>query len=438
MDRCVVRQPIKEMKTEKVVGYELLFQGGSDSFYDETETSVADTISGFLLNNSSKITSDKPVFITFTPSLLFRNTPKMFEKDKVIIQIEDNLIIHPLSMPIIKRYCNEGYALAINDFQFSPKYFSILEYASYIRISVSGKSEQTSSKERNSLDNIVKMAQGFGKKCIATGVDSPEEHEFAVKLGVDFLEGNYVARSLVSKVEKVQYMQGNFFQLVVAVSKDEPDMAEIEDIVSRDAGLTFALLKLVNSAFFALRRRTASIRQALVTLGIGQLRQWVYMLSFNQEGDESSEEILKLSFLRAKFASDLSEKVRNCSLTKNDAYMMGMFSTLEYMVNASPEEILSEIPVNQEIKDALLKKEGVGGTIYQLILTYEKADWKESRGLAEALDVPTKILAQMYINCVEEVNAIWRDLVTDYARPGESKVFEGIDDKKEHIEDVLF
>lgn len=437
MDRCVVRRPIKETKTEKIIGYELLFQGGSDSFYNESESSVADTISGFLLNNSSKITNDKPVFITFTPSLLFRNTPKLFEKDRIIIQIEDNLIIHPLAMPIIKRYCSEGYELAINDFQFSPKYFSMLEFVSYIRINVKGKSLSTSVKEKNSLDNIVKMTKGFGKKCIATGVDTQEEHDFAAGLGVDFVEGNHVAKTLSSKVEKVQYMQGSFFQLVVAVSKEEPDMEEIEEIVSRDAGLTFALLKLVNSSFFALRRRTASIRQALVTLGIGQLRQWVYMLSFNQGSDPGSEELLKISFLRAKFASDLADRIKNCPLTKTDAYMMGMFSTLDYMVNATLEEILNEIPVNQEIKDSLIKQNGVGGVIYNLILAYEKADWKVSRALAEELEVPTSMLSQIYINCVEDVNEIWKSLTTELARPGETKTFKE-DDGKDHIEDVLF
>lgn len=437
MNKCVVRQAIKKLDTKKVVGYELLFQTGNEGFFDEPEASAADTIAGFLMNNSSKIFNDKPMFITFTPSLLFRKTPKMFEKDKVIIQVEDNLVVHPLALPIIKKYCEEGYQFAINDFQFSPKYFSILEYAEFIKINVSGIKESSSAKEKNSLDNIVKMAQGFGKKCIATGISCQEEYNFAEKLKVDYLEGNYVSETLVSKVDKTKYMQGNFFQLMIAVSQDEPDMAEIEEIISRDAGLTYALLKLINSAYFALRKRTASIRQALVTLGIRQLRQWVYMLSFDQEQNDDAEEMLKLSFLRATFASALTDHIKNCAFSKMDAYMMGMFSTLEYMVNATMEEILEEIPVSQEIKDALIKGEGIGGTIQNLVMAYERADWRESKALAKELDIPTKVLAQVYINSVEDVNEIWQGLMTEMERKGEMKRFPDEDDGKEHIEDVF-
>lgn len=436
MDKCVVRCPIKEASTDKIIGYELLFQAGAEGFYDGNQLAAADTISAFLMNNSGVIFKDKPIFITVTPTLLFRNTPKMFEKDRVIIQIEDSLVVHPLAMPIIKKYCEQGYKFAINDFQFSPKYFSFLEYASYIRLNVKGKGNETSSKEKISLENVVKMAHGLGKECIATGIQTKDEYEFAKKLGINYLEGDYIAETLVDKASAVDYMQGSFFQLVVAVSEEEPDMAEIEEIVSRDAGLTYALLKLVNSAFFALRRRTASIRQALMTLGIGQLRQWVYMLGFNNEMSDGSEELLKISFLRAKFSSDLSEIVKVPDFTKSDGYLMGMFSTIDYMVDAPLEDILEEIPISDLIKAALLRKEGKAGKILALVLAYEKADWKSSNALAQELNIPLNQLGQMYIDCVEDVNGIWGSLTTDYLRPGETKTYYE-DDGKEHLEDIL-
>ena len=371
MDRCVVRQAIKEKQSGKIIGYELIFQGGKDSMYNSSEASAADTISDFLVANSAKIINDGLMFVTFTPSLLLRNTPKMFGKDKVIIQIEDTVIIHPLAMPLIKKYCEAGYRFAINDFQFTPKYFSMLDYAAYVRINMTGYVE--SLQKQRTVQNIIEMAKGFGRKCIATEVNSREQYDAAMDLNIDYLEGNYIANTMVSKVDKVEYMQGNFFQLVIAVSKDEPNFGDVEEIISRDAGLTYALLRLVNSAYFALRTRTASIRQALITLGIGQLRHWVYMLSFDKEQNEGSDEILKISFLRAKLASELAKRAPACNISSNDAYMMGMFSTLDYMVDAPLSELLEEIPVADEIKEALLEGTGMAGTLQKLVIAYEKA-----------------------------------------------------------------
>ena len=309
-----------------------------------------------------------------------------------------------------------------------------LDYADYIRLKIGA---ELSDQERTSLENITRMTKGFGKKCIGTELDTKEAYENALSLGVDYLEGAYIAETLTTKADKVTYLQGNFFQLVVAVAKDEPDMAEIEEIVSRDAGLTYALLRLVNSAYFALRKRTASIRQALMTLGIGQLRQWVYMLSFQNEDAGGSEEMLKLSFLRATFAQELTAGIKECPISKTDAYMMGMFSTLDYMVDAPLDELLIEIPMNEEIKEGLLHGTGTAGQIHQLVLCYEKADWKKCQELSEALGIRIADLSQIYINCVEEVNSIWDNLTTDYMRPGEEKVFKDIEESREHIEDVL-
>lgn len=419
MDRCVVRQAIKEKESGKIIGYELIFQGGRDSLYNNNEASAADTISDFLVANSTKIINDGLMFVTFTPSLLLRNTPKMFGADKVIIQIEDTVIIHPLAMPLIKKYREAGYQFAINDFQFTPKYFSMLDYASYIRINMKGFDKDAS--KRRTVQNIIEMAKGFGRKCVATEIDSKELYDAAMELDIDYLEGNYIANTMVSKVGKVEYMQGNFFQLVIAVSKDEPDFVEVEEIISRDAGLTYALLRLVNSAYFALRTRTASIRQALITLGIGQLRHWVYMLSFDQNKSEGTEEILKISFLRAKLASELVKRIPDCKISSNDAYMMGMFSTLDYMVDAPLAELLEEIPIPAEIKEALLEGTGTAGMLQKLVISYEKADWKTSKENADKLGIPSAGLAQIYVDCAEEVNGIWQSLMTDMERTAEVK-----------------
>ncbi len=411
MDRYVTRQPIKALKEDRIIGYEVLFQKDYDALYNSSDVAAADTIAGFLMQNTERIFQDKLTFVTFTPSLLFRNMPKIFDKDKLIIQIEDHVMIHPLSPAIIKRYRTEGYIFAINDFQFSPKYFTMLDYVTYIKVDISSKHE---GRERTSLNNLINTMKGFDKKCIATGVNTKEDYELAMEIGADYAEGSYVAEAMARKVKRMEFLEGNFFQLVVEVSKDEPDIEQIEKVISHDAALSYALLKIVNSAYFALRRRVSSIRQALVTMGISQLKQWVYLLSFNSEfeSDESREAMMKLSFLRANYAMVLSDHIRDLPIIRSEVYMMGMFSTLQYMIDAPLEEILEEVPVAQEIKDALLKQEGVCGELYKLILSYENADWKAVKSLSNELGIPSSLLAQTYMDCVETVNEIWEGVVS--------------------------
>lgn len=417
MNKCVVRQAIKNITNDEIIGYELLFQNDTDDLYDSDNRTAADTILNFLLNNTEKIFKDNRIFMTFTPALLFRNTPRLFEKDKIVIQMEENLLIHPLTMPFIKKYYDLGYKFAINDFKFAPRYIGILEYMEYIRIELH---EEMNDKETESLKNIMELTNNFGKHCIATGVNSEKLYNIAKDFGFELLEGSYISEMVETKAEKTDYLEGNFFQLIAAIACDEPDLNEIEEIISRDAGLTYAILKLVNSAYFALRNRTASVKQAILTLGTSQLRQWVYMLSFNKTNHIMNEELLKTSFLRAKFIEEIISKTKNQDLIKSDGYLIGMFSILPNIVNCTMEEIIEEIPVSDEIKRALINEEGIGGELLQLVKAYEKADWKTTKRISEQANIPVSIVSNTYIDCICEVNGIWDNLVSELNKQDEN------------------
>ncbi len=410
MNKCIVRQTIKNIKNDAVTGYELLIQLDADSLYNSSsDSAAANAIISFLTENSGRIFNEKKTFMTFTPSLLFRNTPKIFDKDKIVIQIEDNVIIHPLGSVIVAKYREEGYCFAINDFQFTPKYFSMLEYVDYIKVNISDKMDQ---QHRDSLNNIIEMAHGFNKEFIATGVNTKELYDFAKELKVDYVEGSYISEKKTGKLSKLEYLQGNLYQLIVEIMKDEPDVEVLDEIISRDVSLSYALLKMANSAYFSSRHETTSIRQAIVRVGISQLKQWVYLLSFKEdEMQDTSEELLKTSFLRASFAASLVKREKNFEISASDAYLLGMFSTLPYIIDAPMEEILEGIPISQEIKDALISKEGQAGKLYDLLLSYERAEWNQIKVLSNELGIQTNIMAQVYMECVEEVNNIWKNLV---------------------------
>ena len=126
-------------------------------------------------------------------------------------------------------------------------------------------------------------------------------------------------------------------------------------------------------------------------------------MSFEQnETSRNSEEVLKKSFLRANFCSELYPHIEGMPITQADAYLLGMFSTLDVLVDAPIEEVMAEIPVADEVRAAIVSQEGICGTLYQLVLSYEKADWKSIVVYANELGMETDILAQIYFDCVEK------------------------------------
>ena len=410
MDRSkyMVRQAIKD-KDSHVLGYEIMYSGG-EAYGGEnaSDASAAQVVYDFLMQNTEKGLKDSRTFMTFTSSLLAKKTPHLFKNTDLIIQIDDSVIIHPFAMHLVKQYVDEGYEIAVNDFQFMPRYLGMLDYISYIKIDLSTMPAGTA-------ESIMGVASSMNKKVIAVGVHTKEIYDFALKLHVYGMQGKFIADKLANQVHKSSYLRSNFFRLVVAVTKDEPDIQEIEQIISMDVTLSYSLLKIANSAYFALHTKTTSIQQAIMTLGLNQLKQWVYLLSAGDSKDGSqlsdSEEFIRISFMRANFASELHGYMKSPVLTYSECYLLGMFSTLEYLIDAPMEEILKDIPMADELRAALINREGAAGKLLDLVISYEKADWAKISETAEELGIPSNQLTIVYFNCMEEVNRIWEQML---------------------------
>jgi len=405
LESYIVRQAILNQNQE-TFGYEILFTDNRFVNGQNEDANAANAIENFLSSiDSERFLGGKTAFLTFTTNLLEKNIPKMFTTTNLIIQIEDSLIINPFSQSLITKFKRFGYKFAVVDFEFAPRFFGVLDIVDYIKVNFKENSA--------SLENIVNIGRSFGKKIIAYNVETQDAYDKAKMYGCTYFQGSFVSEKMPSTVKKINHMQSNFFLLMVAVTKDEPDIDEIEEIISRDVTLTFSLLKLVNSAYFALRNRAHSVKQALVILGLGQLKQWIYLLSFKQDDGQVPDELIKISFLRATFASELVVLAQNMPISKSEAYLLGMFSTLGKLMQIPLEEVLTQLPISDEIRNALISKEGRSGLLYQLIISYEKADWKAMSVVATELGIPQAMIAQKYFECVEGVNSIWDGLTNE-------------------------
>ncbi len=404
MDSYIVRQALVN-ENQQTFGYEILYTDNRFNVDYTDDATAANAIENFLSSmDSEKFLDGRTAFLTFTSNLLEKGIPKMFKTNKLVIQIEDSLITNPFSQNLITKYKQNGYKIAVVDFEFAPRFFGILDIVDYIKVNFGNNNP--------SVENIVKIGKSFGKKIIAYNIENQEAYDKARALNCTYYQGSFVSEKMPTTVKKVNYLQSNFFLLMVAVTKDEPDIDEIESIISRDVSLTFSLLRLVNSAYFALRNRARSVKQALVILGLGQLKQWIYLLSFKQDDGSMPDELIKISFLRATFASELLEFASDMPISRSEAYLLGMFSTLGKLMQVPLEEALDQLPIGDEIKLALLNMEGRTGLLYQLILSYEKADWKTMSSCAAKLGIPQSMIAQKYFECVENVNNIWNGLTS--------------------------
>jgi len=95
----------------------------------------------------------------------------------------------------------------------------------------------------------------------------------------------------------------------------EGSLSELSEVITYDPGVTATLLKLCNSAYFALARKVDSVHQAVVLLGMNQIVDLVVMttagtnLKNEQKGyDLGENDLWRYSVASALIARDLAEK----------------------------------------------------------------------------------------------------------------------------------
>ncbi len=402
MQTYITRQAILNKK-KKVVGYEIVYNQEGRALYNQKDDEGAQAIVSFFSDmDDAEVFRDKDAYLTFTPNILMREVPLFFSADKLVIQIDGNLLLSSDFEKFLSSYKQKGFRIAITNFEFTKHFMNILHFADILKIDFS------SSDEGDVLSKFT-MAKNMGLKVAAFNVNTTAQREKVEDMGFDYYQGNSVAEMVRTDVVKPEHLQSNFFRLAAAVSRDEPRFDEISDIISLDATLTFALLKLVNSAYFALPNKIRSVKQALTVFGIQQIRQWVYLLSFTVS-DGLSEELVKASFTRAKFCEDLVAYIPDLPLRESEAYLMGMFSLLDVLMQVPMAEALEKLSISNKIVEAILEGKGIAGDLLKLVIAHEEGNFKEVSKYCEKLNLKDELINNQYKEVVLYVGKTWSSL----------------------------
>lgn len=113
------------------------------------------------------------------------------------------------------------------------------------------------------------------------------------------------------------------------INKPSSQLTAIGNLIVKDASLTAAIFKLVNSSFYNLGTPINGIQKAITVLGITQLSSLIKIMSLRkaiggqelayQKFWEHSEEIATLSAIIAR------KQISACNIAVDQAYMTGLF-----------------------------------------------------------------------------------------------------------------
>jgi len=361
-DVLMARQPIFDRRLN-VVAYELLYRSNKQNVANVFDGNQA--TSDVLINSFTSIfdagdIKTLPAFLNLPESFIKDDRLPAFPKELLVLEVLEDVAVTEETIAGVKRFVDAGYRVALDDFEYSPEYDPLLDMAHIVKIDLTQTKGQT-------LVQHVKKLQDFNVTLLAEKVETHEEFQLCMALGFKLFQGYFLSKPTIVEGRKLSGNEMVVVQLLAALEQPEISPQELEQIITRDPNLTFKLLKIVNSSLYALSSEIESISQAIVTLGLTEIKKWVTLISLSGNSGKPTE--LTRQILQTGRMCESVARQSN-GIAPSTAFMTGLLSMMGAMLDITETEIFEQITVSDEIESAVRLQQGAAGQLLSNVKHY--------------------------------------------------------------------
>lgn len=364
-DFIIGRQQILD-RNLNIYAYELLFRGQGLDLNDREEATqatnqiITDAIIEMGINN---IVDEHRAFINFTTHNILEKTPLSLPKERIVIEVLENVRIDLRIINNLREMSHQGYLIALDDFVFTEEWKPLVEFADIIKLDVL---EMGEAKVRDAIAQLAPYKNRI--KILAEKVESHSEYEYLRELGCDYFQGFFFSKPNLVEGKRMGVNQLAAVRLLTTINSPNVEFDELAKVISEDVGLSYKLLHYINSAFFSIPTKIESINQAIAYLGMNELKRWINILMLSSLSDKPAV-VMQNALIRGKMCELLAKLVGQ--KTEN-FFLIGMLSSLDSILDISLAEALEQLPLGDDISQAILNHTGIGGEALSCVLGYER------------------------------------------------------------------
>lgn len=400
MEQYIARQPILNVH-KRLYGYELLYRGANDYKLADVSGNRAtmSLLSGaFLTREIKELSGSKPCFINFTQELLERNIPASFPKTQIVVEILEDIEPTEKIVSICRKLHKDGYVIALDDFIFHRKWLPLLEFAQIVKIDVRLTPLDTL------LQTLNKLAP-YNVKLLAEKVETEVEFIKASNMGFTYFQGYFFSKPEQIKITEIPSNKASLLRLLHEITLKKTTLNRLHAIISVDIAISYKLLRFLNSAYFYRLEKVKSVKNAIAYLGEKELRRFLMLVIVSELSTDAPNELVRLVLVRAKFCELLGE-ASPYKEGASELFLIGLFSSLDAMLNAPMDTILQDLPLTQEVKTALAHKTGVLADFFRLALAVERNQGQLVKNLVGELEIDPAKVKSSYMVAIRYANGL--------------------------------
>ncbi|CAH0539416.1 Cyclic di-GMP phosphodiesterase CdgJ [Vibrio marisflavi CECT 7928] len=378
-------------RKKKTIGYEVLFRDGPNNTFPEIDPELATSrlLSDHFLSTHYKTLGNHLGFVNFPYKSLLNRIPTLFPSESLVVEILEDCEPTIQLLEAVKEMSKLGYTMALDDFVPAPAWKPFYPYISIIKFDIKIISILRAK-------TFMRSVKDLNLKFLAEKVETHEEFDEAKQAGFDYFQGYFFSRPEMIQKKSLEPSFLTIVNLCKEIAKPNINYAAIEKLVSKDVSLSYKLLTYVNSSVYV-RTKIQSFKQALVYLGEKRLRKFVSLVAIASTENTKPDYLYSLSIQRARHCELIYAKCKsNAESDEGAAFLTGMFSLLDSLLDQPLEVLVDEMPIEESVKDALVNGEGFLGSILTLSIAYEKAEWNKINEIASSINLSEADLTESY------------------------------------------
>ncbi|MER7007105.1 HDOD domain-containing protein [Dactylosporangium sp. NPDC000555] len=358
------RQAIYDARGQ-VAAYELLFRDGPGANHATVRDSAATSrviVEAFTAFGIEELVGDKPCFVNLTREFLVGGLPLPFPPGRVGLELMPGMRVDDELVAAAAALTEQGHRLAIDGFTGDPATSRLLPHVHYVKVDML-------TGDRHTIARLVDQCRRIPRiRLVAQRVESCELLELANRLRFELFQGHVLSRPHLITTHALNPTRLARMRLLAELAADDVDLDLAVAGIERDPALAVRILRGVNAAANGLKQPVSSIVQAVVLLGIPQVRQWatLMMVADLADGDES---LLTDVVVRARMCQTVAE--RRGSADGATAFTVGLLSGIGDLLGAPATALTDQLPLTADVAEAVTHGRGDLGAVLRDVRGYQ-------------------------------------------------------------------
>jgi EAL and modified HD-GYP domain-containing signal transduction protein len=407
----VARQPILDREKE-VYAYELLFRDGKNNCFPDI--AGIDDQRQSLIKDSSKLSLDdiscqKTSFISFQKDTIVNGLPASLDPKNVVVEVDRNEISSDGLIEACKNIKGMGFQIAMDDPDFQPNANEFLSLVDIVKVDVTNKK---SGILKQNIEHLINA----NIKLVAEKVDRQSDFIAYKDLGFDYFQGYFFSKPEAFTQTQLPTSKLSLVELIGETSSETFDLERINQIIERDVGLSYMLLRFINNPMVNKRYKITSLRHAITYMGEVEVKKFIALLALANLSDNKPMELMHLSLVRAKFC-DLIAQEKRVGDNPPTGFMVGLFSLLDALLDQKMQDLVAKMPIVDEVKFALCGGQNDFYLYLMLAKAFESATWMKVKRIADMLEIDQKRLHALFNQAILWGNGVRQSISPHFPKP---------------------